>query len=84
LRITRLTLIKTRKASLNSASEAFIELSPWWWEDLALLWVLNMSDGSHAILDIAERAGIPFTAVRKAADLLVESDLLKQLPEETL
>jgi aminopeptidase-like protein len=53
-------------------------------EDLALLWVLNMSDGSHAILDIAERAGIPFTAVRKAADLLVESDLLKQLPEETL
>ena len=38
--------------------------------DLALLWVLNMSDGSHALLDIAERAGIAFADVRKAAEAL--------------
>jgi hypothetical protein len=36
--------------------------------DLALLWVLNMSDGSHALLDIAEQAGIGFADVTKAPD----------------
>ena len=50
-------------------------------DDLALLWVLNMSDGSHTLLDIAERAGITFADVRKAADALVESNLLKQIRE---
>jgi aminopeptidase-like protein len=47
--------------------------------DLALLWVLNMSDGSHALLDIAERAGIAFADVRKAAEALVETNLLKPI-----
>ena len=35
---------------------------------MALLWVLNLSDGRHSLLDIAERAEMPFTAVRAAAD----------------
>jgi aminopeptidase-like protein len=36
--------------------------------ELALLWVLNMSDGRHALLDIAERAELPFGQIRSAAE----------------
>jgi aminopeptidase-like protein len=44
---------------------------------MALLWVLNLSDGTHSLLDIAERAGLPFPAIRAAADSLAATDLLK-------
>ncbi len=43
---------------------------------LALLWVLSLSDGEHSLLDVAERAGVSFGAVRTAADALVDHDLL--------
>jgi aminopeptidase-like protein len=43
---------------------------------MAMLWVLNQSDGDTSLLDIAERAGIRFSAIRAAADLLREHDLL--------
>jgi aminopeptidase-like protein len=46
--------------------------------ELALLWVLNLSDGENSLLDIAERAGIDFRTVRAAADLLLEHDLLAE------
>jgi aminopeptidase-like protein len=46
---------------------------------LAMLWVLNLSDGRHTLLDVAERAGMPFRAVRAAAALLEEHGLLKDL-----
>jgi aminopeptidase-like protein len=49
-------------------------------EDLALLWVLNLSDGDHTLLDIAERAGITFAVVKKAADALLACDLLRAIP----
>lgn len=42
----------------------------------ARLWVLNLSDGDHSLLDIAERSGLPFRAICDAADLLSESGLL--------
>ena len=45
----------------------------------ALLWVLNLSDGRHSLLDIAERSGVSFEAVRSAADVLVEHDLVADL-----
>jgi aminopeptidase-like protein len=45
-------------------------------EELALLWVLNQSDGSRDLLAIADRAGIPFPEIRNAADRLLEHDLL--------
>lgn len=45
---------------------------------LALLWVLNLSDGQHTLLDIAERAGLAFEMINIAADVLVEHDLLKE------
>jgi len=43
---------------------------------LAMLWVLNFSDGEHALLDIAERAGMPFSTIQSAASLLREHSLL--------
>ena len=43
---------------------------------LALLWVLNLSDSEHTLLDIAERANMDFPKIRAAADLLVEHELL--------
>jgi aminopeptidase-like protein len=45
-------------------------------DELALLWVLNLSDSKHSLLDIAERSGLRFAAIRAAADALLEHDLL--------
>ena len=42
----------------------------------ALLWILNQSNGEHSLLDIAVRAGIPFTVIRSAADELIHAGLL--------
>jgi aminopeptidase-like protein len=42
----------------------------------ALLWVLNQSNGRRSLLDIAERAGMPFTVIRSAADDLLHGGLL--------
>ncbi len=44
--------------------------------ELALLWVLNLSDGVHDLLSIAERAKLPFARIREAADRLLEAGLL--------
>jgi aminopeptidase-like protein len=43
---------------------------------LAMLWVLNQSDGTHSLLDIAERAELPFAEIQAAADLLEGAELL--------
>ena len=50
-------------------------------DELALLWVLNLSDGTHSLLDIAERAGCPFASIRRAADLLRDHHLLQEKVE---
>jgi aminopeptidase-like protein len=47
-------------------------------DELALLWVLNLSDGRHTLLDVAERSGHPFAGIRRAADLLARHGLLKE------
>jgi aminopeptidase-like protein len=44
---------------------------------MALLWVLNLADGRHSLLDTAERAGVPFAAIRAAADALLATNLLE-------
>jgi aminopeptidase-like protein len=44
--------------------------------ELALLWVLNLSDGQHTLLDIAERSGVEFGMIKNAADALLEKGLL--------
>ncbi|HYM31616.1 MAG TPA: DUF4910 domain-containing protein [Candidatus Cybelea sp.] len=47
------------------------------YDQMSLLWVLNLADGEHSLLDTAERAGLPFAAIRAAADALVRSELLE-------
>jgi aminopeptidase-like protein len=44
--------------------------------ELALLWVLNLSDGDHALEEIAERSGLGLERIRDAARRLVEVALL--------
>ena len=48
----------------------------------ARLWVLNLSDGQHSLLDIAERSRIAFPMIRDAADLLHENGLLSVISED--
>jgi aminopeptidase-like protein len=47
---------------------------------LAMLWVLNLSDGKYTLLDIADRSGLQFDLVRHAADLLLDHGLLQEVP----
>ncbi len=47
-------------------------------EELAILWVLNFSDGNHSLLDISERAGLEFDLIDRAADRLLEHGLIKE------
>jgi len=45
--------------------------------ELAMLWVLNLSDGQNSLLDIAERSGLRFDAIQKAAASLKDHGLLR-------
>jgi len=49
-------------------------------QETAMLWVLNLSDGQHNLLDIAERSGLAFETVHEAAGLLLHHGLLKEVP----
>jgi aminopeptidase-like protein len=49
-------------------------------DELALLWVLNLSDGRHTLLDVAERSGLTYAQVRAAAQALEAVDLLRVAP----
>ena len=45
---------------------------------MAMLWVLNLSDGDHSLLDVAERADLPFAQVADVAAVLEEAGLLSR------
>jgi aminopeptidase-like protein len=47
-------------------------------KEMATLWVLNLSDGNHSLLDICDRSGLNFSIIRDAANALVEGGLLKE------
>ena len=47
----------------------------------ALLWVLNLSDRQHTLLEIADRADLDFATVRRAAELLCAHGLLEPIVE---
>jgi aminopeptidase-like protein len=47
------------------------------YDQMVLLWVLNLSDGEHSLLDIARRAGRPFAMVNAAAADLRRAGLLE-------
>jgi aminopeptidase-like protein len=48
-------------------------------DQIALLWVLNYSDGENSLLDIAERSGMHFAQIERAANLLAEHGLLEEI-----
>jgi aminopeptidase-like protein len=50
------------------------------YDQMALLWVLNLAEGRHSLIDIADRAGVPFATVRAAADALLAAELLESIP----
>ena len=45
----------------------------------SLLWVLNLSDGAHSLLDIAERSGLGFNELDQADKALLKCDLLRRI-----
>jgi aminopeptidase-like protein len=47
-------------------------------DEMTMLWVLNLSDGRHSLLDITERSGCPFDAVKTAAQALESAGLLRE------
>jgi aminopeptidase-like protein len=51
--------------------------------ELAMLWILNLSDGNHGLLDIAERSRLKFVLVHNAAQMLLEHGLLQEASEMT-
>ncbi len=48
-------------------------------DELAILWVLNLADGEHTLLDMAQRSGMAFNVIDKAAKALLKHDLLKEI-----
>lgn len=47
---------------------------------LDLLWFLNLADGRHSLLDMAERADIPFDRIAAAANLALDAHLVQEAP----
>ncbi|MEO5712901.1 MAG: DUF4910 domain-containing protein [Luteolibacter sp.] len=47
---------------------------------LAMLWVLNYSDGSHDLLDISLKSTLPFDIVTAAAKLLEDCKVIRPIP----
>jgi aminopeptidase-like protein len=47
--------------------------------ELAMLWTLNLSDGTYSLLDIADRANTDFDTIKQAADALIAHGLLKPI-----
>src|ERR1043165_1791632 len=47
--------------------------------EFALLWVLNLSDGSNSLLDISERSGLSFHEVESAVRALLGKGRLKSV-----
>jgi aminopeptidase-like protein len=45
--------------------------------ELAMLWVLNLSDGNHSLLGIAERSNLAFDSICGAAEALKQKGLLR-------
>jgi aminopeptidase-like protein len=46
--------------------------------EMAMLWVLNLSDGRNSLLDIAERSGMPFREIAAATRELLGVGLLEE------
>jgi len=45
----------------------------------AIFWILNFSDGGKSLKKISERSGIAYDEIKKTAELLIKSNLLKKI-----
>jgi aminopeptidase-like protein len=45
-------------------------------DERALLWVLNLSDGSASLVDVSTRSGLPYRVIERAAQRLEQAGLL--------
>jgi aminopeptidase-like protein len=54
------------------------------YDQMALLWVLNLADGRHSLLEMSDRAGVPFETIRAAADALLAVELIEPIPAAAL
>ncbi len=48
-------------------------------KQLAMFWVLSMSDGRHSLLDIAGRSGIDFELIQDVATMLENCEVLREI-----
>ena len=46
-------------------------------KQLTMLWVLNLSDGKHSLLDISEKSNLDISLIKKIVDILLKHNLLK-------
>ena len=46
-------------------------------DQLAMLWILNLADGQHSLLDIAEKSRIDFSILKDVARLLWDNELIQ-------
>jgi aminopeptidase-like protein len=46
---------------------------------MAMLWILNLADGSNNLLEISQRSGYSFQLISKVANILFEHKLLKEI-----
>ena len=46
---------------------------------MELLWVLNLADGKYSLLEMADRADIPFRRIQKAVRLAVDAELIREV-----
>jgi aminopeptidase-like protein len=44
---------------------------------MAMLWVLNLADGEHTLLDMTTRSGVPFGLLHRTAALLLQTGLVE-------
>jgi aminopeptidase-like protein len=49
-------------------------------DERAMLWVLNQSDGTQTLIDIADRSGLPYASILRAAQRLEQVNLLRESP----
>lgn len=49
--------------------------------EMAMLWLLNLSDGENSLLDIAEESDYQFNIINETASILVDNQLLVELKD---
>ena len=52
-------------------------------KEMAMFWILNLSDGEHSLLDISLKSRISFNYIKQMADLLAKGGLLKKSKDDS-